>query len=1117
MNLFWKIFKIIVISLAVLVFLGLTGAFIFLKNFDIKQYKPQIIKAMSQSLDRVVDFDDIQLRVSLQEGVRFKLTALAIKESPAFGTGNFVSVGTIELGADIIPFLTLRQISIPNILVRDLQAHLIRNKSGVINAQTIGPKSTVASGSSGPGIAALPVILINSLKIEDAQVEVIDQSGETPVTLAVKKFNFTVKRFSLDHPFEFLASAAVLGADKNLEVSGKARLDLFHSGVVISDLVTTVDFDAFALNELRDFPLLKGVPLPKELNGQVKAVIKKMSVSDKGLENAVADIAWTNGKLIFPEAAPGISIEANKIDFKLDGFYLDGSKPFQVSVRTAVYQDAVNVDFSGQIGLDLKKQSVHVTAGHFATDLNAWPLEKMKKALVPLKTLPLPKSLTGKIDLTIKNLEASPAGVTDVLCDAALTGGEFDLTGIVSGIGKISKTDVTLKDLSLNRPFAVSLKTALFSQTPDIAFDGDVALDLTNQAVSLKNAAVRLDLDVISFEQIKKSGFIPAGTPFPQTAGGQVRVDIKYLAASAKGLDRLKTDIHWQDGKIRIVEVAPGVSVNAQKINVDVTDFSLQDPFAVAGSLAYENDASNISFKTTVDLKTSGAHLTQSQIDTDLSQLSMERLKTAVAALKNVSLPSILAGKLSVAVKDLTAGPQGIGDLSADVRLTDGVVKMDVAPGVAFAASKMKIGLDNVSLTKPFAFTMEMAYLGDEADIKAAGTASLDIAGQAATINDARISADLSKLSLTGLKSAVAALKDVPLPEKMGGQFDFSIAAAQAGAKGLIKLDGKGTLKDGLVKVKELGIPVEKIDAAFQATQTDFILDSLTAALGQGQITVNATVNNYLTTQDLTAQAQWKDIDLAKILDQDKAQVKVEGLISGQIKAQGKAADLNSVTGDVNITGDKVKLKDINVLKTVLDKISFIPNVSENIQSGLPDKYKTELSSQDTDISSISLTGKIANSQIVLDPIRVEADAFIFTGKSTANFQQEYDVDGNVKIPAELSAAMVKGVSQLQYLYDENNYIAIPVHAKGKGAQPPSVSVTKTAVDMTKSVIRNKGKEELQKVLEKALGGAVNLGTPSNTSTPDGQPTDQPAADQPANNNSPAGQIIDQIFGKILK
>lgn len=1107
-----KIIGVLLLILLVLIAAVLIGGYFFLKNFDIAKYKPQIITMASQSLGRTVDFKDIDLKVSLKDGVRFNVSDFVIGENPDFGSEAFIAVGEIDAGLDILSFVITRQISIPNILIRSPRIRIIRNNEGILNAQTIAkppdqqPEETVKA-------AALPLIFIKAFRIIDAEFHFIDQSMTPEQDIAMTQFNLDVRNFSLTHSFDVAMDAAVLSDQKDLHVNGKVQLALAKNEIKLADIDIAVDLNQLALDQLKGIPLLKGVPIPEVLKGQIKVRIKESMISDKGLNTLALDASFNDGQIVAVDIVPGISIQAKCIDFAVNNFSLKGDTVSHVSLTAALYQEEPNVNFESDVVLDVNTMGIHLTQGEFSTDLALWPLEKIKEAVAPLQSVPLPQHLAGALQATIKDAKVSAEGLDALTLDARLSGGEIAADNIIPGASiALNKLDLAVKDFSLDQPFFVSLKTAYLSEDQDISFEGNVNLDLKNQAAKLNNVIFGFDCDKFSLERFKASGLIPEGVPFPQVLGGKIETRINELAVSSKGVEKLKADIDWHNGKMAVADVAPGISVAGNSIELNVKNFSFKDVFDIAATLGYESDVPNISLsgQAAFDPVTQYVRLSQMTIKTDLSKIPFDRLKTTLAPLKTVPLPEMLTGVLEATIKELTAGPKGLGMITADAALKDGSIRMkDVSPGVSFAASHINVGIHDFGLGTPFGFNIEMAYLHDLVNIRTQGTARLIMEDQSIQLKDTAFETDLSTLSLDQLKSSLAALKDASLPERLQGKFNIMITDVVAGAKGLSRLTGRGALTGGEIKLKEFALPIQGVDTKFQLTEKDFMMDSIQARLGKGQITAQAGVKDYLARQDFTLSVELMGIDLAEVLDQKQAQVKVEGLVTGFVKAQGQGADIYSVTGEGNLEVKEAKLKDLNVLKTILDKISFLPNVSSRVEASLPEKYKEELDNKDTEISKVSAAIVISNGAAVVDPISIEADEFIFSGKSRAGFDAGYSLDGAVKIPAELSSAMAQGVSELEYLYDENSNISIPVHVVGKGAQPPSFSVTQTALDMSKNILRNEGKKQLGDIFNKVLG------VEGNPSSPDTQGEQTEGVDQ--KETSPAAEIIDGIFNDIFK
>ncbi|MDD5669111.1 MAG: AsmA family protein, partial [Candidatus Omnitrophica bacterium] len=234
-----KIFKIIFISIGVILVILIAAAVIFIKTLDINQYKPQIISQAKSALNRDVNFEKASLDISLTRGVNLKIKNLVISEDPAFQKGDFLTVKDISVSVNVLAYLFQKTVDVPNILIDSPRITVIRQKDGSLNVQSLQPASGNAGGKiSGAAAAplALPAVLISSLKLENGVVTYIDRSFEPAVNLDVSDLTVTVSKISLTEAFPFVVEAAVLSAKKNIKVEGNAQFDLKTNEVTISGL-----------------------------------------------------------------------------------------------------------------------------------------------------------------------------------------------------------------------------------------------------------------------------------------------------------------------------------------------------------------------------------------------------------------------------------------------------------------------------------------------------------------------------------------------------------------------------------------------------------------------------------------------------------------------------------------------------------------------------------------------------------------------------------------------------------------------------------------------------------------------------------------------------------------
>jgi hypothetical protein len=644
--------------------------------------------------------------------------------------------------------------------------------------------------------------------------------------------------------------------------------------------------------------------------------------------------------------------------------------------------------------------------------------------------------------------------------------------------------DISLK-VSLRGGLVLQLKG--FRLNDDPAFSKDNFLEIPRLDAAMDIIGIifkhRISLAVITIDAPK--------TVIIRDASGRLNLQTFGMPTASKPSASALPAIFINSFKINNAAVifkdkafSPGLSILLDQLNFEIKDFSLDKPFDVLLQAAAFSPRQNFnaSAKLALDLIARAVKVCDARASVDLGSFSLEQL-SRLPMIKPGQLPEFLSGKVEIVFAPITVSKKGLSRLSADITLTDGVVAAShLIPGLALNLGKINGSLKNFSpdFKKPFDASVKMQYLSDHPNVSFNGQVTFDPVKTSVRISNAGIGLDLTNFSLSGLKADVAALKDVPLPVQVGGTIDVSIVNADISAKGLESLAAKAKFTNGLVKLDQLNQVLSGISVDASLNEKDLTIDNLSAGLGKGSIRAKGVVKDYLSGRAFELEAEIKDIELGEVIEQSKAQIKVSGLAAGNFKAAGHADDLKSIKADGVFTVKPVTLKNFNILKTVLEKISFLPNASEGIKNGLSNKYAKKLESPDTEINSAVFTYAFSQGTVHLEPVSIDADEFIFSGKADADLAQAYTVEGNVTIPAELSAAMAKGVDELKYLYDDKNSITIPVYVKGQGAQAPKVEVTRTAAQLTKSVAVNKGAEALGKLINKYTGGDNASGEENN-------------------------------------
>jgi len=431
-------------------------------------------------------------------------------------------------------------------------------------------------------------------------------------------------------------------------------------------------------------------------------------------------------------------------------------------------------------------------------------------------------------------------------------------------------------------------------------------------------------------------------------------------------------------------------------------------------------------------------------------------------------------------------------------------------PKLLLTLEQITLNIRNFSLKDSFPITLRASFLSSAQNISMNALGQLNLERASFLLKDLKATVELSTLSMDVLRRSLPQLESVSLPEFKSGELSVFIDLLEAGAKGLSTLKGRTILTKGSFKMKELAVPVDSIEAKITMSGSDIVLNDMSCSLGKGRIDFLGELKDYLLNQKYSAKGKAAGIDISECLDQSAYPVKVKGIISGEIEVNGQGLDpkiaLTNLTGSGFAQIKEGRLVDINVLRKVLDKLSLVPNLAAALETGLPERYRESLSAKDTVITACNAELGIKNSTVEIKSMNAETEVFKFQGSGVAGFDQSYSFGGAFTIQKDLSSLMVEAVSEMGYLLDEQSQIRFPLKVSGKGAE---VSFMPDIKQMGTTAIINRGRQELEKVLDKALGGkgSSEQGASQGTSAEPG------TADEKSGKQELIESIIGTVFG----
>jgi hypothetical protein len=337
------------------------------------------------------------------------------------------------------------------------------------------------------------------------------------------------------------------------------------------------------------------------------------------------------------------------------------------------------------------------------------------------------------------------------------------------------------------------------------------------------------------------------------------------------------------------------------------------------------------------------------------------------------------------------------------------------------------------------------------------------------------------------------------------------------------------------VKLKEIFSPFTQMTANVDMDEKDLLVKSFSTGFASGKISAQGRLSDYLKTQQPSFNIDMDQIQLAEVIDPALVPAKVEGKIAFQLsgEAQGVAPEQlkSSLTGQGKFAILDGKIKDINILKSILDNMAALPaiggvNLSEEIMKRLPESYKDRLKINDTIIDNCQAALQFVNGALQFNDLNIQSLGIRVGLSGQLDLDQNIELSGQAALDQELSAGIVSSQEAFSYLLNENKEIVFPLTPyKGKLAQ---LKVFPDFKDFLKNALVNKGKKELRNVIFKALDlepkpsvqspAAADKGSISNEGQSDVQSREVQTG-EPASSNqpelSPEQKAIDKLLNQI--
>jgi len=136
---------------------------------DLASYQDQYKPLIEDALNRKIELQSIRLTLWPRIGAR--VIGFTVMDDPSFSASPFASLSSLDVGVKLLPLLS-KQVEIEEITLHDPLITVIKNKDGITNFSTLGPRTTPPAAPEKPQppqgdpLQALALLAVDRVSID---------------------------------------------------------------------------------------------------------------------------------------------------------------------------------------------------------------------------------------------------------------------------------------------------------------------------------------------------------------------------------------------------------------------------------------------------------------------------------------------------------------------------------------------------------------------------------------------------------------------------------------------------------------------------------------------------------------------------------------------------------------------------------------------------------------------------------------------------------------------------------------------------------------------------------------------------------------------------------------
>ena len=160
---------------------------------DLASYQDQYKPLIEDALNRKIELQSIRLTIWPRIGAR--IVGFTVMDDPSFSATPFASLSSLDVGVKLLPLLS-KQVEIEEITLRNPLITVIKNKDGITNLSTLGPRTAAPAApekpqpQQGDPLQALALLAVDRVSIDGGMLIYHDLSAAAKAEYQIQDLAF---------------------------------------------------------------------------------------------------------------------------------------------------------------------------------------------------------------------------------------------------------------------------------------------------------------------------------------------------------------------------------------------------------------------------------------------------------------------------------------------------------------------------------------------------------------------------------------------------------------------------------------------------------------------------------------------------------------------------------------------------------------------------------------------------------------------------------------------------------------------------------------------------------------------------------------------------------------